>query len=187
MDILLENLFWMSFNIILAFAGVVFGYLMQSRHPVLKITFLILWLLFVPNTIYLSTDLIHLPEQVNQLGWSSRIILLTQYLVLTSLGVLTFLIAMRLFEKILPKKKDKSMQKLIIALTIYLIAFGVVLGRIHRTNSWDIFTAPQDVISSSMTLLNSPQTLLIIFLFGTLVNLIYFGLKSIIKIKKKRH
>lgn len=185
MEVLLENIGWMSLNITLAFVGVMFGYLMQSRHPIFKIIFLILWLLFVPNTVYILTDIIHIPEQASQLGWVNQIILLTQYIVLISLGVLTFLISMRLFEKTLPKVKDKSMHNLILVMTIYLIAFGVMLGRIHRANSWEIFTAPQRVIESSITLFSSPSTLLIIFLFGTLVNLIYFGLKKYIKILSK--
>lgn len=133
----------------------------------------------------LLTDLIHFPKQFNQLDYAGQFVLLIQYVILVLVGIISFVMAVRLFEKILPKTKDKTAHNLIIILTNYLIIFGVALGRVERLNSWDIFTAPQMVFKSSAALLDSPLTLLAIFLFGSFANLIYFALKKSVKVPRK--
>lgn len=179
MDILLDNLSWMTFNALLAFLGLIFGLIfLRVRHFFIRGLFFILWILFLPNTIYLVTDLQYFPEQFAVLGFSNQAMLLAQYMIIFLLGIITFVAGLSPLEKILSKIKDKILVSLIIIFSNYLIAFAVVLGKIERISSWYVFTEPQNVIKSSLNVLESPILLAAIIVFGTLINLIYFAFRK---------
>lgn len=186
MEIVTFNLSWMAVNVLLALAGVILGVLfLKSRNVVLKIIFLFLWLLFVPNTIYLLTDIQYFPEQWIKLGSDSQVFLIIQYLSLILLGVLTFIFGLYPLEKFLTNSRIKKNKKFIILLLIiinYVMAFAVALGKLERVNSWDIFIDPNRVINSSLDILSSSQIIVGILLFGSLGNAIYFSIKRIFKI-----
>lgn len=184
MEILLFNLDWMSWNIFLALVGVFLGFLLNVKQPILKIVFFILWLLFVPNTIYLLTDIQYLPEQFLKLEFFNQIILFVQYFIVIFLGITTFLLGLSLFEKNLPKNCANSKTNMIMFFLNYFIGFAVFLGKIERVNSWSVFTEPQKVIVGSLNILSSEEMLIIILFFGTFANILYFTLrKGIRKLK----
>ena len=178
MDILLDNFAWMTFNVILALAGVLLGrQLLTSKKTSSRLILFVLWLLFVPNTIYLITDLQHFPEQFLQLNLVNKLFLIGQYLILSSLGIITFILGVQPFEKILSRTKltkNKQTKTLILILINYLIAFGVFLGRLERVFSWEVFTNFPKVINISINSLSSLETTIFIVIFGTTINLIYF-------------
>ncbi len=181
---MLDNLNWMSFNVALALMAVIFGYLfLHSRNLYARILFFVLWILFIPNTIYLVTDLKWLPEQFPKLDLQNQLILVAQYLVLLLTGLVTFFFGLRPLEEVLskPKHRINIPVPVIIFLANYLIAFGVVLGRVERINSWDVFTRPSTVFTSASNIFNSQEDLIFILLFGTLSNLIYFAWKQFLK------
>lgn len=185
MEIILDNLFWMSFNIFLALLGVLFGFLLYySKNKLLKWLFFLLWLLFVPNTIYLITDLQYLPNQITKLESYNQTIIIIQFILVFLLGITTFLFALYPFEKIASKLTNRQTVKTVLFFLNYSIAFGVVLGKIYRVHSWYVFTDPQTVITSSLSLFNSPNILLLVFLFGSLINIIYFTLHHHFKLLK---
>ncbi|MDO8498362.1 MAG: DUF1361 domain-containing protein [bacterium] len=186
MEILLDNTAWMGYNIFLSVLGVTFGYLfLYSKTSVYKTLFFILWLLFLPNTIYLVTDLQHFYEQFLTLELFSQLILVVQYVIVFTLGVITYLLGFYPLERALSKSRFKKIvsKNFILVLANYLMAFGVALGRIERNNSWDIFTDPLKVVSSSLNLLFSPSALIYILLFGTFSTLLYFSCRDIFKRK----
>lgn len=178
MEILLDNLSWMVFNIFLAFLGVFLGILfLQAKTLLFKGIFFLLWLLFVPNTIYLITDFKWFFEQYSKVEFPAQILLLVQYIVVFILGIVTFVLGLSFWEKFLYKNRVRNIN-LMLFLSNYLIAFGVILGRVERSNSWDVFIQPQTVLLSSLNIIQSEKNLIFVFLFGTLANLIYFGWKK---------
>lgn len=181
MDILLDNLSWMILNIFLAFLGVAFGYLFFNfKNSFFSVPFFVLWLLFVPNTIYLLTDIKWFFEQFPKLGFLGQMVLFGQYFFIVVLGFITFLLGLHPFEKFLLKFKSRN-TNIVLFLTNYLIAFGVILGRWQRLNSWDVFIQPQAVVESSLRIIYSQQYLIIVLLFGTLGNIIYFSLRKFLR------
>lgn len=180
MEILVFNIGWMSWNIFLAFLGVIFGGLfLRSTGLIPQAIFLVLWVLFVPNTIYMVTDLQYFPEQLTELGFPLLIILLIQYIVVFSLGVITYFLGMLPLGKIVKdnKAKKQAITYGVFFLANYLIAFGVALGKFERINSWDVFTKPVEVTRSSLYLLSSFEMVILILIFGTLINALYFSFK----------
>lgn len=182
MEIILDNILWMSFNVFLAFLGVIFGFLLYySKNKLLKWLFFILWILFIPNTIYLTTDLQHLPGQLIKLEFINQSIVTIQFIIIFVLGITTFLFALYPFQRALFQLTNKSNVNIILFFINYSIAFGVFLGKFYRVHSWYVFTDPQNVITSSIHLLNSSNILFLVFLFGSIINIIYFLLNSKLK------
>lgn len=176
MDILMENLSWMVFNVFLALLGVLFGFLFLKAKGVARFFFFILWFLFVPNTIYLVTDLIHFPEQFFEAGVLIQILLVFQYAVVFLLGIATFIIGLYPLDRLLLKLKpwDVRLKTAALIAMNFLIAFAVSLGRAERISSWEVVTRPQQVWQSILNLMTSMESMEEILLFGILINLLYF-------------
>ena len=64
MSILLENMPMIGVNSFLALIPILFGWLMlKTRQTLLQVAFALMWFSFLPNTLYILTDLRYLPEQ----------------------------------------------------------------------------------------------------------------------------
>jgi len=172
----------MGINSILAATAVVFGFLsLKFFLKPLKIFFLSLWLLFLPNTIYILTDMLHFPRQWMGTEGIQRVFLLIQYSFLEAVGIVSFVLSIYFFEKILLYSRFKKNKLLIIFMIIllnFLTAFGVVLGRIQRLNSWDIFTNAEKVMNESLGIMTSVELSLLVLFFGMVGNIIYFLFKD---------
>src|SRR5476649_2834670 len=99
MYILIYNIGWMVYNCFLALIAVGLGYLaLQVNSKFLKIVIGIMWFLFLPNTIYIFTDLEHLIEQWYYIAPSLRSLLVLEYIIFEAIGVATFLLGFFPFE-----------------------------------------------------------------------------------------
>ena len=180
MEIFVANFEWMIPNLALACLGFVFALLyLKARCAFLRIPLFILWLLFLPNTIYLLTDIEHYVEQVMVVDFSGAILLTIQYAVLIILGFLTYFAGMAPVEKFFKthgSKKDDY--DYVFVIFNFAIAFAVILGKVERTHSWYVFTQPQRVIDDILSVLTTPILFIAVILFGLLFNLIYFGLRK---------
>ncbi len=181
LDLINFNLSWMTFNIFLALIPVILAWLAYSlKNKLLKTLLLIIWLIFIPNTIYIVTDILHLITQTNNVGILSGIILYLQYSIFLSIGLLTYILSLYPIEKILKKhykKQKENINTLLIAIN-FLIGFGIVLGRIHRLNSWDLILELPKVFYAAKETIFSPNMILLALLFGLLSNLVYFLVKE---------
>lgn len=178
METIIDNIGWMSFNTLLALVTIIFGIMMgMGKNRLFKYSFAFLWLLFVPNTIYLFTDIIHLFQQYPHIESAYKLPLLLQYAALMIIGAITFYISVKLFEKTFLKRVKSSTQ--ILVGVNFIIGFGIVLGRVQRTNSWEVFTNVPKVIADSLNVLSSLELILLSIFFGLLCNLTYFSMKKI--------
>lgn len=181
MDIFLDNFYFIWINSFLALVAVLFGWLMSKANSIFAKTWTgFLWLIFLPNTIYILTDLSHLIEQWYDVNYLFRILLIAQYVIFSVFGIITFVLAAYCFQQLLEgkpgnkKKKMKPSTLIAICILNFLVGFGVVLGGIRRTNSWYIFTDPARVTRDVITLITSQELLILFVGFGILSNLIYF-------------
>lgn len=184
MHVLLSNFHWMSINIMLALLGVVFGWIVFiAKNTLQRLLWGFLWICFVPNSIYLVTDIIHLPEDLIRFHGLLAFGIIMQYGMLEILGIITFIASLYPIERLLlastPRKK-KSFAVTILVLINIFIAFGVALGRIQRTNSWEIITQPSKVAIDTLNLFNSYQELLFIVIFASVINIIYFSMRKFV-------
>jgi len=179
--LILKNIPWMTFNVLLALIPVLFGWLIiKTKTKSLKILFFIAWLLFIPNTVYIFTDIIHFFKDIRHASITGIAFIIVQYTLLLTAGFLTFIFSLYPIEKILNKKSKKHSHNAahFIILINFLIGFGIVLGRIFRLNSWDILLASEKLISASAQIISSPKLLIVTILFGLFTNALYFFFKK---------
>ena len=177
MEILLWNTAWMLWNLLLAYTSIYLGRLAyQSKKLPEKIAAGILWLLFVPNTIYILTDLFHITYQRDFLSGFEEVLLFAQYVLFIPFGILTFVYSLSYFDKAMKKLKVGRVAALVIV--NLLIGVGVMLGRIQRINSWDVFFAPIKTFNAVIETLTFPYFLIPSLLFGVLCNIIYFTYRN---------
>jgi len=192
MPVINYNVSWMIYNSFLALLAVGFGYfIFEVENKILRIFFGLVWFLFLPNTIYIFTDLMHLIEQWGYTQGSVRLLLVLQYTIFELVGIVTFLLAFFPFENIVSRirgfKKNKTVLYIIFN---FIIAFGMVLGRVERINSWDIFTNPHIVLVSGLHVFTSINLIGLTVLFGLICNFIYFLFRDkllVIKLRKHLH
>ena len=178
MSVLLDNMSMIGLNSFLALIPLLFGWLMvKTRQPLLQVAFALLWFSFLPNTLYILTDLRYLPEQWTAMHHFGKIALAVQYLMYELFGVSSFLLALYPLEKLLVRSHWRKKQLVLTVCLIvvnFCIGFGIVLGRVQRLNSWDIFVNVPKVIQASFQIVSSVELMLLVVLFGVFANGFYF-------------
>jgi len=171
----------MIYNLSLGILSLSSGWLVvkTSFFPI-RVILSAIWLLFIPNTLYILTDIIHVPRQWELVGDTIKILLTFQYAFFIFLGIILFILAFYPFEKLLIKlisKKGNAIVAFIIVIN-FIIGFGVAMGRIERTNSWEVFTDIKNVLSDAISIATSFEAMMLVIFFGILGNIIYFCLKK---------
>jgi uncharacterized membrane protein len=169
-------------NLILAWAGLAFGWLLAGRVKnntwiswgSLGLT--VLWLAFLPNTWYVLTDFLH----VIPTGEVSEIydIVLIGTLVIN--GFILGFTSLYLVHRQIIKRMGENQSLLLIAIVILLSSFAIYLGRNLRWNSWDVLANPSGVILSVSDRIvdpfGHPRALNVTGLFFVLLSSIYFSI-----------
>lgn len=182
-DIIHYNYSWMILKLLLALIPVFLAWISYFfKNKILKACIFFLWLIFIPNTIYVLTDIIYLIRQIHRMSDPYLIAyLIMQYFVLFMAGVFTFIFALYPIENILLRNKNiffrKKLLQIIIAIN-FLIGVAIVLGRVYRVFSIDIFVNPEKVFYSLTNLISMPEMIILAVLFGLLANFIYFLLRK---------
>lgn len=182
MEILTFNVLWMVWNSFLAILPVGFAFLYFKTHRTLyKAALAVLWLLFFPNALYVMTDIEHIIYQWPMLGIVERFFALIQYVHLEVIGLTAFIISLYAFEKEIRRILHKSHRKLVPGIVIslnFLTGFAMIMGKVERVNSWEVFTNIENVIAAVFNVLSSDQLVGLAILFGLFGNFFYFLLRD---------
>lgn len=180
MPIFADNFSWMVFNSLLAFVPIALVILLRRRLNIfLHLVIFFFWLIFLPNSIYLVTDLQHLPYQLLKSPMSEQLVLLLQYATLAALGVMTYVYSLEPISTVFKKLKLPEMRKEVLYIMInYVVSFGVIMGKVQRTHSWYIFTDPLRVFRDAWDTATDGYLLTWVFFFGSIVNIVFFLFKD---------
>jgi uncharacterized membrane protein len=110
------------------------------------------WLLFIPNSFYILTDLFHLGQFASAPKWFDLLLLLS----FAWNGLLFGVVSLRKMEILLQKKCGKRFSLFIVLTVMWLISFGIYIGRFLRFNSWDVITQPFSLFSEMFEMLYHP-------------------------------
>lgn len=175
MDVLYFNFKWMAFNIFLACIPVILAQVVfTKRFTVLKLIGSFIWFIFLPNTIYLVTDIVNLISDAGVISGKYLILDAVLFISLIPIGIITLVLSVSPYEKMFVKNKNGT---LLYVLNLF-IGFGLVLGRVQRVNSWEILTNLQNVISNSLVILKSAELLVVVVLFASLTQVVYLKFRN---------
>jgi uncharacterized membrane protein len=176
---------YLTWNLFLAWLPLVFALRLMNvlRHKVwssweaLATSFL--WLVFLPNSFYMISDLIHL-EQVPKADILYDTLMFTSF-VFT--GVLLGFSSLFLVHLQLRRRFPHREAGFWVGVTLFICSIAIYLGRDLRWNTWDILTNPGgllfDVADRVQHPASYPQMLLIIFgffvLLASMYNLLWHG------------
>lgn len=173
---------WMLWNIFLAFVGAAFGYYFwKSNKKVFVMLFGLAWFFFVPNTIYIITDIKHLIRNLPLLEFLwEQVAYIILYSIFLPIAFISYFCSMFFFRKAYKKHlsenkylKNISFNTLVILLNT-LFALAVAMGRIQRTNSWEIITNPLVVFTDAIAILTTYSSFIYFAFFVVFINLTYF-------------
>ncbi|WP_299113018.1 DUF1361 domain-containing protein [uncultured Winogradskyella sp.] len=137
------------------------------------------WLLFLPNSPYIITDLLHLRVSNSHMLWLDILVILS----FAASGLLLFFLSLNDMKILLSSHFKKAPIKHLITGIIFLSAFGVYLGRFLRYNSWEILSQPQQLISDIIDMFFYPkanyEVWLFTFGFGIFIFVGYWMFKKI--------
>jgi uncharacterized membrane protein len=167
-------LYFLVWNQFLAFVPYFFISYLKTQIAIQKskiktFSLLFLWLLFLPNSFYILTDLIHLSQSSNHLFWFDLVVISSYALIGFTIGIISLLE----FENILKTYTSALITNLIIPAVCFLCGIGIYLGRILRFNSWDIISNPFELFRAMLISLSSAHALLFSFYFGVYIYLFY--------------
>lgn len=174
---------WLNWNLFLAFVP----YYISStliRKPFLidrKIKFALLffsWLVFIPNSFYLITDLFHLKLREPVPLWFDLALIVS----FVWNGILLGILSVGQMEKVLHAKFGWRNEWLFVFSIMSMNALGVYVGRYLRYNSWDVITNPfalfNDIVYLFIHPIRNRYDWSMVVCYAVLMTLIYMGFKK---------
>jgi uncharacterized membrane protein len=110
------------------------------------------WLVFIPNSFYILTDLFHLQENNNTPLWFDLLLILS----FAWNGLLAGILSVRHIEKIVQIFWGYKHELLFLYPVMLLNALGIFIGRYLRYNSWDVITNPFHLMMDIFDMLAHP-------------------------------
>lgn len=141
----------------------------QMKSNLLLVISFICWLLFLPNSFYIITDLVHIVRSTGNLFYLDLIIICS----FATIGFLLGLHSLDHFKIFLNSRNLIKSSTYIIPIVCLLCGFGIYLGRILRYNSWNIISNPFQLFSDLVTVAFTIKSILFSILFGTFIYLSY--------------
>jgi uncharacterized membrane protein len=145
-----------------------------------KLSMLIfVWILFFPNSPYILTDLFHLHKGGDMPLWYDLVLILS----FAFTGLLFGMLSLMRIEQYLQKYFSHRTVIMAIGFMLFLSGFGVYLGRYLRFNSWDLITAPYQLLSEVgnrfVSPSHHPRTWGMTLVLGLFLNLVYFTIRGL--------
>jgi len=139
------------------------------------------WLLFLPNSPYIITDLVHLHNDKSNLLWFDLFLVF----VFAFNGLLLGLLSMLDMFTMICEQYGNKIAKYALLIVSLLCGYGIYLGRFLRFNSWDITTKPVTLILKIAQSLREPNAWLMTFAFGAFLWILFSVLKSVLQLKEQ--
>ena len=174
---------FLNWNLVLAWMPLWLAFLLwrldrrRGRRRLLMMTLVFVgWLLFLPNSPYIVSDLMHLNPRDNVPLWYDAIMLFS----FAWNGLILGFVSLWIVQQLAARWFGPVVGWVLVMLTLGATGFGIYLGRFGRWNSWDVLVDPLGLIKQVMEyLLNPfdyPRTLGVTLLFGGFLFVAYLTL-----------
>lgn len=130
------------------------GWLSRAQLPALAFYGMALvWLLFLPNSPYIVTDLIHLRDRPPVPLWYDGVLIL----VFAVTGLLLGFFSVGRMEALLARRWGARPAQWVSVGVFFLCGVGIYLGRILRWNTWDIVVHPRAIAADLLHMAAYPS------------------------------
>lgn len=147
------------------------NYLKQNKSLQLKhVPLFGIWLLFIPNSPYILTDLFHLRPRPHLPLWFDLVLVLSFALI----GMIVFLKSLKDMLSILKAYVSPMLFTLVTPVIFWLISFGLYLGRYLRFNSWNVVNHPFQLMRQSFDILFEKDTIGFTLIFSVFMWFLYY-------------
>ena len=177
---------FLNWNLVLAWMPLWLAFLLwrldrrrdrRGRRRLLMMTLVFVgWLLFLPNSPYIVSDLMHLNPRDNVPLWYDAIMLFS----FAWNGLILGFVSLWIVQQLAARWFGPVVGWVLVMLTLTATGFGIYLGRFGRWNSWDVLIDPLGLIKQVMEyLLNPfdyPRTVGVTLLFGSFLFVAYLTL-----------
>jgi uncharacterized membrane protein len=142
---------YLVFNLVLAWIPLGLGLVLRrwlaghrwSGVPAIALS--AAWLVFLPNSFYMISDLAHL-QSVTGPHAQFDVVMFSSF---AATGVLVGYASLTLVHRELHRRLPTGPSTLIVATVLLLCSFGIYLGRVLRWNSWDVVTHPGTLLAQA--------------------------------------
>ncbi len=145
----------------------------------------LLWLIFLPNSFYMVSDLIHLQDE-------PRADVLFDAVMLTSFvinGLILGYISLYLFHLQLKRRLPATTARNMVGIILLLCSFAIYLGRELRWNTWDVIFNPAGILFDISDRIVKPATYPEMFvvtgIFFVLLAGLYYVLWNIVGVVRR--
>jgi uncharacterized membrane protein len=179
-----RSFLFLAWNLFLAFVPYAITEWLSRRvatmeNPWKRWSILIVWLLFIPNSFYIMTDLFHLQRLTGAPKWFDVLLIFS----FAWNGMLFGILSVRKVELILGVVQGKLFSFLFVMGVMWLNAFGIYLGRYLRYNSWDIVTQPVSLFEEVVYMFSHPlqnrMEWSMVTIWSIFMTLFYFTIKKL--------
>ncbi len=170
------NLFLAWLPLISAFAAFKLQPKLPGRFRILLLTFMGVWLIFLPNAPYLITDLVHLKARSDISFWFD----LTMLIAFAVTGLLYGLVSLYWMQQVVFKLAGSAASWIFVLSATGLSSFGIYLGRFLHWNSWDLVGNPVGLLTDIWQIVRHPIANFETFAFSGLFTLFLIGTYSLL-------
>ncbi len=175
---------WLPWNLFLALIPYLVSYQLEKRPSWLESRWpfavcFVAWLLFLPNSFYIITDLFHLKSYPGSSRWYDLVLIFS----FAWNGLLLGILSLRQMERIVVNTFLRGNEFLFLVPVMLLNGWGIYIGRVMRYNSWDVVVNPLDLLQDAGAMALHPfqytYAWAMIAAMGILTSLIYLSVKRL--------
>lgn len=174
---------FLNWNLLLAWAPLLLAFLLwrldrrRGRRRLLMMTLVFVgWLLFLPNSPYIVSDLMHLTQRGNVPLWYDSIMLFS----FAWNGLILGFVSLWIVQQVATRWLGQLAGWVLVMVTLTATGFGIYLGRFQRWNSWDVLVDPlgmvKQVLIYLLNPLDYPRTVGVTLLFSGFLMVAYLTL-----------
>ncbi len=115
--------------------------------------FFIIWFVFIPNSAYVITDLMHLKEIENTYLWIDSLLIFNFAMNSLFIGSISLEL---IFNNFLLPRLGLTKSWIVTLILIYFTSIGIYMGRFLRFNSWDFITNPSAIFRLTVERYTNP-------------------------------
>lgn len=129
------------------------GYYGSKNKRFAALAFVLLAILFLPNSPYIITDLFHLREREEMPLWFDTMVIFSVALS----GLALFYVTLFNIRNVLELLWGRLLAEINVFFVAFLCSFGIYLGRYLRFNSWDLLSNPNNLFEEIANRLINPS------------------------------